>query len=290
MIRPNKNSGFTLLELLIAAGITVVIVVLLGTMAGALMSTAARANQRIDAFRDARAALQMIQRDLSNLVPSQWNPDPSVAPTPLPCQASTTPSTVVTRPAAYFALQNIYVDPGASNQQIYALISAKASGSGTPNQGDVCAVGYYCRWDDQLHAYTLRRFYRPAGSPVTCPPDSLSTFDVIKNPTGVNYASASELYVPSSCDPVLAAYVWNFKVAVYDRNGTQYTTYPCVCDQDAAAPRLLPAAIEISFNAMSPQAARTVMSTSSDPAEWINMNVNLVKPHAYEFRTRINLQ
>ena len=56
------------------------------------------------------------------------------------------------------------------------------------------------------------------------------------------------------------------------------------------SPTLLPAAIEISFNAMSPQAARTVMSVSSSPADWMNMNVNLVNPHTYQFRTRINFQ
>jgi hypothetical protein len=32
------------------------------------------------------------------------------------------------------------------------------------------------------------------------------------------------------------------------------------------------------------------MSVSSSPADWMNMNANLVNPHAYQFRTRINLQ
>src|SRR4029077_6594974 len=71
-----SEGGFTLVELLIAAVITVVIVVMLGLMLGSLMSSASHASQRIDAFRDARAALQMMERDLSNLVRTQWNPDP----------------------------------------------------------------------------------------------------------------------------------------------------------------------------------------------------------------------
>jgi type II secretory pathway pseudopilin PulG len=282
MILPHKKLGFTLLELLIATATTVVIVVLLGTMLGSLMTTAARANQRIDAFRDARAALQMMQRDLSNLVPNQWNPDPFVSPAPLPCVAPTIPTTSVTRPAAYFALKNVYTDPAAGNQQLYALISAKAAGSATPAQGDVCAVGYYCRWDDQLHAYSLRRFYR----------DSTATFTALQN--AASYAAETDLYAPAASDPVLAAYIWNFSVAVYDTSGNRYTTYPCVCDQAATTPTLLPAAIEISFNAMSPQAARTVMSVSANPSDWMDMTtqnyLRLVKPHAYEFRTRINLQ
>ena len=105
MIRPNKKVGFilpmpgerafTLAELMIATGITAIIVVMLGTMLGSLLNTASRANQRIDAFREARAALQMIDRDFSNLVPTQWNIKTSPVPTPTPSP--------ITRPAAYFA-------------------------------------------------------------------------------------------------------------------------------------------------------------------------------------------
>src|SRR5436309_5179617 len=80
-----SEGGFTLAELLIATGITAIIVVLFGAMLGSLLNTASRANQRIDAFREARAALQMIERDFSNLVPTQWNiqtspPIPSTRP------------------------------------------------------------------------------------------------------------------------------------------------------------------------------------------------------------------
>jgi type II secretory pathway pseudopilin PulG len=261
-----SEGGFTLAELLIATGITAIIVVLLGTMLGSLLNTASRANQRIDAFREARAALQMIERDFSNLVPTQWN-------------IQTSPASPITRPAAYFALKNIYTDPAVGNQQIYGLVAVKAAGSPTPSVGDVCAVGYYCRWEG--NRYTLRRFFR----------DSTHTFSVLQN--AVSYAADSDLYDLNAADArndVLAAYVWNFKVAIYDASGNLQTTYPYICDQSATTPTLLPAAIEISFNVMSPQAARTVMSVSSNPADWMNMNVNLVNPHTYQFRTRINFQ
>ena len=281
MIRPNKKVGFilpmprerafTLAELMIATGITAIIVVMLGTMLGSLLNTASRANQRIDAFRDARAALQMIGRDFSNLVPTQWNIQTSPVPTPTPGP--------ITRPAAYFALENIYTDPAVGNQQIYGLVAVKPAGSPTSSLGDVCAVGYYCRWEG--NRYTLRRFFR----------DSAHTFGVLQN--AASYAADSDLYDLNAADArydVIAAYVWNFKVAIYDASGNLQTTYPYICDQSATTPTLLPAAIEISFNAMSPQAARTVMSVSSSPADWMNMNVNLVNPHTYQFRTRINLQ
>ena len=276
---PESIRGFTLVELLIATGITVAMVLMLGLMLGSLMSAASHATERVDAFRDARAALQMIERDLRNLVRTQWSPDPFTGPSFGPCGAATT-STRVTLPAAYFVLKDIYLDPATTanhNQQLYALVAART----TASPGDVCAVGYYCQWDSGLHAYSLRRSFR----------DSAATFTVMQG--AGSYATDSALYTPSVSDPVLAAYVWNLQIAVYDAAGNRYTTYPCVCDQGAVNPTWPPAALEISFNAMSPQAARTVMSVSSSPNDWMDTTAQnyqrLIAPHTYQFRSRINL-
>src|SRR3954465_5230320 len=97
------QQAFTIVELLIAATITVLIVVMLGTMFGSLTSTASRANQRTDTFRDARAALQMISRDLTNLVGPRWEEANPLAVPP------TQPKSL-TLPAAHLALENIYSD------------------------------------------------------------------------------------------------------------------------------------------------------------------------------------
>jgi type II secretory pathway pseudopilin PulG len=287
-----RASAFTLAELLIATGITVIIVVMLGLMLTSLLSTASHATERVDAFRDARAAMQLIERDLRNLVRTQWSPDPFSSPAPSPCAAPAVQTTPATLPAAYFALDNRYADPAAGNQQLYALITSTT----TALQGDVCAVGYYCRWDDQLHAYSLRRFFRGSG-------DTLAILQGV-----ASYAGDSVLYTPSDSDPVLAAYIWNFNITLYDVAGRRYTTcpnptspgcdpnnniYPCICDSSATSPRLLPAAVEISFNTISPQAARTVMSVSSSPTDWMDTTTQnyqrLILPHVYQFRSRINL-
>src|SRR5882724_3904388 len=211
-----RVSAFTLVELLIATGVTVAMVLMLGLMLGSLMSSASHTIERVDAFRDARAALQMMERDLRNLVRTQWNPDPFTNPPP----ATMLP---VTRPAAYFALdkrwQDVANDPysdpanGNPNRQMFGLIAMKSSAP-----GDMCAVGYYCRWDTQLHAYTLRRFFL----------DATTTFNVFKSPavTAANYASDSDLYAPSVNDEVLAAYVWNLNVTMRDAAGSVINTYP----------------------------------------------------------------
>jgi len=276
-----RKGGFTLVELLIAAAITVVIVVMLGLMLGSLMSSASHASQRVDAFRDARAALQIMERDFANLVQTQWQPDPFANPTP-------TPGTLqpLTRPLPYLALKNI-ADPTAANQEIYAVIGARNTGS-----GDVCLVGYYCSWDGR--AYSLRRFFR----------DSAASYAVLSSPSPlpspVTYIPDSDLYTrhaspsPGPADDVVAQYVWNLRIAAYDANGN-VLSYPYTCDTSAVSATRPPAAIEISFNVMSPQAARTVMSVSSSPADWdpttqTQTYQRLILPHKYEFRTRISLQ
>jgi type II secretory pathway pseudopilin PulG len=268
-----SRAAFTLVELLIATGITVAIVLMLGWMLGSLMGSASHITARVDAFRDARSALQMMERDLRNLVRTQWSPDPFSNPTPGTAHP-------LTLPTAYFALDNRYADPSTAsnqNQQLYALVAAKT----TASSGDMCAVGYYCQWDNQLHAYSLRRVFR----------NSADTFTVIQS--AGSYAADSVLYVPGASDAVMAAYVWNLKITVYNSSGAVITTYPYICDPNATTPNALPAAIEISFNAMSPQAARTVMSVSSSPNDWMDTTTQnyqrLIAPHAYQFRSRINL-
>ena len=273
LFRRHFRSAFTIVELLVAAAITVVIVVMLGTMFASLMSTSSRANQRIDAFRDARAALQMMERDLSGLVRA--------------------------RQTAYFALDKRWqpsgtdpADPYADqtnaspNHQLFALVSTKNQPPGkAPNEiGNICAVGYYCHWEG--NRYTLRRFFR----------DSVDIYNAIKprvSGNTLNYTPASLLYTPVTTDDMLASYIWNLQITAYKTDGTVDTTYPLVMDPGNPA-AILPATIEISFNAMSPDAARTVVAAQAPPSVWMLMDdndptyKNLIKPHTYAFRTRIN--
>ncbi len=277
-ICPRQRSAFTIVELLVAAGITVLIVVLLGTMFVSLTRNTSQANQTTDSFRDARAALQMMERDLSNLVRTQWQPEPFINPGPFIPK---------TRPLAYLSLRNIYSDPAAGNQQIYALISAKNVG-----QGDVCAVGYYCRWADAGYGYSLRRFFRASGP----------TFSAISAPQ--TYVPDTILYVPDPIPPpnvlkddLLATHVWNLKVTAYDNAGNALP-YDLVCDGSETEPispsgTSRPSALEISFRAMSSEAARAVIGAQVDAASWMDETSpaykRLIKPHVHEFRTRIPL-
>src|SRR2546423_5827049 len=67
MRRAHSHSlaSFTLVELLVAIAVTVMIVALLSAVFTAAGKQWQASDQRIDSFRDARAALQIISRDLS---------------------------------------------------------------------------------------------------------------------------------------------------------------------------------------------------------------------------------
>ncbi len=267
-----RRCAFTLVELLVSVSITILIVVALGTMFTSIGATASRANQRTDAFRDARAALQMMTRDLSNVVRTQWDPDPFTNPPP-PTQPA--PRTL---PVAYLSLRNLYNDPVATNQQAYGLIAIK-----NVSPGDLCAVGYYCSWDGK--AYSLRRFFRNAAD----------TYTTLAGQS--TYVPDNVLFKPAptgnNADDILAQYVFNMRTIAYDRTGAPMT-YPYTCDASGASAAVPPAVLEISFSAISPQAARTVIAVSTSPNDWDpagNSSIyrTLIKPNAYQFRTRIEL-
>ncbi len=287
-LRSSKAAAFTIVELLIAAAITVIIVVMLGTMFGSLANTASRSNQRIDSFREARAALQMIARDFANLVKVQ--------------------------PAAYFVINTDAAGPDV--RQLNGLVSLKnkPAGNPAPIAGDLCAVRYYCAWSN--NAYSLHRYFR----------DSALTFQTFQSKINssngsLNYVNIDDLYVGSNpIDEVLAAYAWNLQVVAYDSSGViinpkadvsnhhQTTDAPYVCDPSASNPGTLPAAIEVSFDTISQEAARTLLATTAtrpdgykvwmivsnpdpnDPSLDQKLYRTLIQPNIYHFSTRISLK
>lgn len=280
--RPAIQSAFTLVELLVAASITVLIVVMLGTMFASLINTTSRASHRIDAFRDARAALQLIRRDFETLVKAN--------------------------PAAYFSL-----DPdagiGPDARQLCGLISAKNQPAGGVIAGDLCAVRYYSQWDSTARIYTLHRYFKDSDQ-------TLNTFKGHLASGILSYVPSSDLYYDGvGADEAVATCAWNLQVVAYDADGNvinptndvfgKLTTAPYTCDPDGST-NALPSSIEISFKALGVDAARTVMAATAGRADayevWKVVDNaspasgdqtiydNLIKPYVYDFRTRIRLK
>lgn len=278
-----KEAAFTIAELLVAVAITVLIVVLLGTIFGSMITTSTQATQRTDAFRDARAALQLMRRDLEAGVKAQ--------------------------PAAYFSL-----DPdatiGPDVRQICALISVKNQPAGGAVAGDVCAVRYYSKWDATSRRYVLRRYFKNSDQ-------TLKTFQANLSNGILAYTDATSMYHDVvGTDDAIASCAWNLQVVAYDDQGkvvnstsdinNHPTTGPYTCDPSGTTTSPLPESIEVSFRVISTEAARTIASATSGRANayevWKVVDNSaplpadkalydkLIKPHAYDFRTRIHLK
>ncbi|HEY5035835.1 MAG TPA: hypothetical protein VII74_01740, partial [Chthoniobacterales bacterium] len=126
MRRAKSIEAFTIAELLVAIAITLVLVVILFRVFAAAATQWQSADQRIDTFRDARAAMQLMSRDLGRA-------DISGAVQML----------TLSDPSADFA------------REAYAVTPVSNIG-----KSELCAVGYYCAYDTTTHAYNLKRLFK----------------------------------------------------------------------------------------------------------------------------------
>jgi type II secretory pathway pseudopilin PulG len=128
-MKPHKKErAFTLAELLISTAITTLLVVLLAKALATTTSVYQITDQRMDAFRDAKAALQMMTTDFSR---ADVGGDPQ--------------------------MMNLsaYSSGGSYAKEAYAITPIKNKG-----KSDLCAVGYYLDWDGASKTYSLRRFVK----------------------------------------------------------------------------------------------------------------------------------
>jgi hypothetical protein len=191
--------------------------------------------------------------------------------------------------APAFALENVYSQGSdnmgpSHNQQVYALAPISNT-----NKTDVCAVGFYCTWDGGRHAYVLRRHFFASDA----------TFNRLSGkglPAAGGPIAASAIFAPSSpatspaLDEDIAAYVWDLKIVPYDYssgNLAQNTTYPITYRGT------LPQFVEVSFKAISPQAAVSVTAANPAPSVWFDATSTIYKnqilPVMQQFDTRIRL-
>jgi prepilin-type N-terminal cleavage/methylation domain-containing protein len=240
-----NKKAFTLLELLISMAVLSLLMALLFQIFDLAMRTWQNAEQRTDAFREARAAMHIISRDLRNTL--RGNPN-----------------------VKSLILDSLSPSPTPPNQEIYALTTVKNN----TGKSDVCAVGFYCYWDEPRGAFMLKRYFR----------NSDDTFQ--------NLGSPSQLFVPApsnrdnATDSTLAAYVWDFQVTSYDREGN-LLQYPYEATTN------LPASIQVEFKALSAQASRRIKAQGMDPNGWFatgsEIYRNSIQPYVQQFTTRIPL-
>ena len=248
--------------------VTLILVVALMKIFAATANTWQHGEAQVDAYREARGALQLMARDLSATLQSASVPVPT--PTPAATGSAATPTTGPLLPTLLLQRASGTADTtGPNNEEVYCLTNIPNTGSST-----LCAVGYYCQWMPLLSsssnapkAYALMRQSL----------DSNGTFLRLKSVAQGTPATFVNLFsqagTPSASVTQLAAYVWDLRFRIDtdlnendipDGNGTgvpkDHTQPMARVYQDSGGltpyPNYLPSYIEIRFKALSATASR----------------------------------
>ena len=153
-----QRAGFTLVELLVSCVVCALMVAFLFKFFNATNGAWHSGTNRLDTFANARAALQMMERDISEttaVIPVNVYPAPSPypgtysAPTPTPTATPTPTPTVNPLPMLvidrYPAPTPAFQSGDEINQELYCLTDVPNSGT-----SNLCAVGYFCAWMPDL--------------------------------------------------------------------------------------------------------------------------------------------
>jgi prepilin-type N-terminal cleavage/methylation domain-containing protein len=275
-----RRAAFTLVEMMVALAVTGVLTVMMLRMFSDSSTIWKSEDDRLDTFREARAALQLMSRELATAIPL-----PDAKPAGLDefpvialrdMQSRSTPDL----PANYY-------------RKIYSLSSTPNSG-----QSDLCALGYFLEWEPDIatdpadttakvprSAFTLRRQML----------ESNATFALLKltlNATAPVFGESafSKLYRPTgTTTDTIASYVWDLQFALPPPVGGKTAPAPT----NAYYGRELPQWIEIRFKALGANAARLLSGQTVGKELWSDPNdpkyVRLIMPHEQQFVSRVKL-
>lgn len=205
--------SFTLIELMCATTLLSVILLMMVGMQDQMSKAWRNSNRRMDATREARAALRMMSSDLGNLYfrtntsGSTFAYNPNRSPIPLAILNDGARATTLSIPNA---------QPGSV--AIFALVQRQSS---VPNPNatfdEFSAVGYYIGEAEDVDvngfkrtSYNLYRFFS-TGTNLT---PGLISYLQSANAT----ASVTNIFRPSTNDDILARNACNLQVTVYPTN------------------------------------------------------------------------
>jgi len=284
-----RSNAFTLLEVMVAVSVTLVLVILMLRIFTEGSTAWQRNDEKLDTFREARAALQTMARDFSALSPLP-RAEPTTTPAPGPGQPSQ-PNPLSDFPLLYIDHYPETEDVDKVNQEIYGLIPTRNKG-----RSSLCAVGYYCVWDVNKHAFILRRQCTESNTTFNALKAVLSTIRPMNTTQAVETLFARGLDPDVQSIDDLATYIWDFQVKIADKpadpvTGTGAQPWP---DTQKAFSRELPLWVEIRFKALGSNAARKIENQALlnrdvwfDPTS--DQYQKLILPGEQEFVTRIKL-
>ncbi len=252
------RNGFTLTELLVSTAILSGLVLVMFNVVDNASRAWRGTEQRVDAFREARAALFIIARDLAAAINLNKR-DPRLPAFVLGNENQPIDANVAKLSGSPPPLQN------GHRIFFFAAMPEDAQEAGA-NKSDICSVGYYMDFvrpktaemqaAGQQGSYVLRRYFR----------SSDPTFTTITSGT-------TPLFQGSISDDLLARNVIDFYVLPLRADGTTVSLWPT---------NEMPAYVEVSLTAFNYATANQF-----DRSDWKNRNSPTYKAKRQTFTTRV---
>ena len=209
-VRPAARS-FTLIELMCASTLLSVILLMMVGMQDQMSKAWKNSNRRMDATREARAALRMMSSDLGNLFFRTNTDGSTMAYNP---NVSPVPMAILNDAARTLTLPNM-TNVQTGSVALFALVQRQPT---VPNPNalfdEFSAVGYYIGSGTSTNVngvanttYNLYRYFR-TGTNLT---PALIAYLQGQSAT----SSVAEIFAPSAYDEILARNACNLQVTVY---------------------------------------------------------------------------
>lgn len=251
--------GFTILELLVAMAVFAILVVMLMGMVDSGTKLWRENENRVDAFREARATLTVMERDLRNAI------------------QTTNADYVLINDTAFPKLGSDALKDATNAGAIFFLSAQPTSAQDSGNKSDVCQVGYFLAFANNSlvpsgqKTMNLYRYFRSSDATYTNLVAGGSTLFADTGVTGEN-------------TDLLAKNITSFRITPYHltTNGNRVaynsTTYGSTPDM-----------LEISVTALNQDTARK-LSTLEDWTTPTGPITNIVNKVEQTFTTRVRMK
>jgi len=256
----NKNA-FTMLELLVAMAVFSLLIVLLMGMVDSATKLWRGTENRVEAYREARAALGTMSRDLRNAL-----------------AGTNTNYFLINTPA--FALLSDAEKNTNSAGAIFFLSAQPSAAQASLNKSDVCQVGYFL-------AFGRTSAVAGGGLATNANQDTMNLYRYFlsSDATFAKLTNGSlpvfrDSLIPTDADvELLARNIISFRVLGLDTNGATYTP-------TASAP--LPPIVQIELTALNQETTKKLTTK----ALWTNATggvSNVINQNQQNFTTRVRL-
>lgn len=255
--------GFTLLEVLISVGLLAMLSLILFAVLESTSRLWHENERRVDSYREARAALNLITRELQTWFPLNVALGRSLVINPEPSDSIALPASTAATSVADSIWFTSLIPPKLQNPQ--------------KNKSDLCAVGYYLAWTPNPGAgggssYKLYRHFR----------SSDETFESIANNSPLYFDIRAAV---DDNNDILARNITSLKIRPYELNSSGNLTLISPVSHLGPPQNVRPRLIEIEIRAINAETAAKL----STRADWEDPNHPLIKQNEQIFTTRVIL-